>query len=154
MIKNIPIKELTGHCVDLLMKTYTELGQTPSEQVVMIMSQSLANDLKTDFDTLDLADIQKAFSEGVRNTDKFSINVKTYYYWIKKHRQLIWSEEDKSPEMQDKRLRYRTRKGTGTKSISGIRGEIEEINKTIKEEKKEAKRITSLTQNRESNATR
>jgi len=110
-IKEIDIKQLTGMCVDLLMKTYTELGQTPNEQVVLVMSQSLANDLKQDFQNLYFIDIENAFREGVRNTDKFSVNVKTYYFWIKKHRDLIWSEASKEPEHQDKRLTYRNTKG-------------------------------------------
>ena len=117
MIKDINIKELTGMCVDLLMRTYTELGQTPSEQVVLLMSQSLANDLKQDFGKLYFEDIVQSFREGVRNTDKFSINVKTYYSWIKAHRQLIWGSEGKNIHQLDKRLKYRKRIGTGTKKI-------------------------------------
>ena len=117
MIKDIDIKELTGHCVDLLMRTYTELGQTPSEDVVLIMSQSLANDLKEDFGKLDFEDIVQAFRQGVRNTDKFSINVKTYYSWIKAHRQLIWSQNRNESAYVDKRLHYRSRNGTGIKKL-------------------------------------
>ena len=44
--------------------------------------------------------------------------MQTYYSWIKTHRQLIWNESSKEPEHQDKRLRYRSRNGTGMKSIS------------------------------------
>ena len=118
MIKNIEDKELLSLCVDLLMRTYTELVQTPDEKTVLIMSQSLANDLKEDFDTLLFEDIIQSFRLGVRNTDKFLVNPKTYYSWIKSHRQLLWSEEGKEPQQMDKRLRYRSRKGTGIKKLS------------------------------------
>ena len=82
IIQDINIKDLTMSCVDLLMKTYTELGQTPSEQVVLLMSQSLAQDLKKRFKDLELYDVEAAFSRGVRETDDFSINVKTYFKWL------------------------------------------------------------------------
>lgn len=93
-IKNINIKEVTIQCVDLLMKTYTELGQTPSEQVVLLMSQSLANDLKKRFKDFTWIDVNKAFERGVRETDDFHLNVKTYYKWLyfwKKN--VVWEAE-------------------------------------------------------------
>ena len=87
------------------------------------MSHSLANDLKQDFKNLEFQDIVQAIREGVRNTDnvRFVVNVQSYYIWIKAHRQLIWNEDSKEPERQDKRLKYRSRKGTGLNSISNIK---------------------------------
>ena len=82
MIKDIHIKELTLNCGELLIKTYTELGQTPGDQVVLLMSNSLANDLKRRFKDLTWYDVVKAFERGVRDTDDFSINVKTYFKWL------------------------------------------------------------------------
>ena len=117
VIKEIHIQELTIACNDLLFKTLVELGQSKDEQWLIAMSHSLANDLKEDFQNLDFQDIVQAFREGVRNTDKFVLNVQTYYLWIKAHRQLIWNEASKEPERQDKRLKYRSRKGTGLNKI-------------------------------------
>ena len=116
-IKEYEIQELTLKCVELVSKTLVELGQVKDEKHIVILSQSLANDLKEDFKNLYFEDVQQAFRQGVRNTDKFVLNVQNYYLWIKAHRQLIWNEASKEPERQDKRLNYRSRKGTGLISI-------------------------------------
>ena len=116
-IKEYEIQELTLKCVELVSKTLVELGQVKDEKHIVILSQSLANDLKEDFKNLYFEDVQQAFRQGVRNTDKFVLNVQTYYLWIKTHRQLIWNEADKEPQRQDKRLKYRSRTGTGLLSI-------------------------------------
>ncbi len=121
MIKDIDIKDLELHCVDLVSKTLVELGQVKDEKHIVVLSKSLAYDLKEDFSKLYLEDIQQAFRQGVRTTEVFVLNVQTYYKWIKSHRQLIWNETNKEPERQDKRLKYRSRKGTGLKSITNIK---------------------------------
>jgi hypothetical protein len=93
-IKEINIRDLTIQCVDLLMKTYTELGQTPTEQVVLLMSQSLANDLKKRFKDFTWIDVNRAFERGVRETEDFHMNVKTYFRWLnfwKKN--VVWEAE-------------------------------------------------------------
>tara|TARA_R100000655_G_scaffold81041_3_gene120479 strand:- start:2923 stop:3297 length:375 start_codon:yes stop_codon:yes gene_type:complete len=119
IIKDIKEKDLILLCNDLLFRTVVELNQSKDEKWFLTMSVSLANDLKLDFEKLTFTDIQYAFRQGVRNTDDFVLSVKTFYKWIKAHRQLIWSEASKEPERQDKRLRYRS--GTGMKQISNIK---------------------------------
>jgi hypothetical protein len=74
--------------------------------------------LKEDFKNLTFEDVIQAFRQGVRNTDRFVLNVQTYYQWIKAQRKLIWDNTDKEPERQDKRLHYRSRQGTGLKQIN------------------------------------
>ena len=110
-IKEYEIQELTLKCVELVSKTLVELGQVKDEKHIVILSSSLANDLKEDFSNLYFEDVQQSFRQGVRNTDKFVLNVQTYYLWIKAQRQLIWNEASKEPERQDKRLTYRNTKG-------------------------------------------
>tara|TARA_R100000655_G_C2986396_1_gene192469 strand:+ start:1069 stop:1428 length:360 start_codon:yes stop_codon:yes gene_type:complete len=90
-IKQENKKELTLKCVDLVSKTFVELGQSKSEQEIVILSQSLCEDLYADFKNLMFEDIQMAFRKGVRDTDLFVLNVKTYYVWIKSWRQIIWN---------------------------------------------------------------
>lgn len=87
-------KALTLKCVDLISKAFVELGQTKSEQEIVILSQSLSDDLFRDFGNLMFTDIENAFRNGVRNTDLFALNVKTYYRWIKIWRQIIWDARD------------------------------------------------------------
>ena len=118
MIKDIEIKELELMCVDLISKTLVELGQIKDEKHIVILARSLAYDVKEDFKNLTFEDIVQAFRQGVRNTDSFVLNVQNYYKWIKDHRQLIWNESSKEPERRDKRLVYRSRKGTGLKIMN------------------------------------
>tara|TARA_R100001460_G_scaffold103601_1_gene148894 strand:- start:24 stop:401 length:378 start_codon:yes stop_codon:yes gene_type:complete len=124
MIKDIDIKDLELHCVDLVSKTLVELGQVKDEKHIVVLAKSLAYDLKEDFSKLYFEDIQQSFRQGVRTTEVFVLNVQTYYKWIKSHRQLIWNQSDKEPQRQDKRLRYRSRKGTG---LSKIGNQIKQI---------------------------
>ncbi len=118
MIKDIDIKELELMCVDLISKTLVELGQVKDERHIVILAKSLAYDVKEDFKNLYFEDVVQSFRQGVRNTDSFVLNVQNYYKWIKDHRQLIWNESSKEPERQDKRLVYRSRKGTGLKIMN------------------------------------
>jgi hypothetical protein len=94
-IKQENKKELTLKCVDLVSKTFVELGQSKSEQDIVILAQSLCDDLYTDFKNLMFEDIEMAFRRGVRDTDLFVLNVKTYYVWIKKWRGVIWEARNK-----------------------------------------------------------
>ena len=90
MIKEIHLQDLREHCLDLLMKTYTALGQTPNEATVLAMSLLLAEDLKRRYKTLTWEAVELAFYNGVRDTDKFHINAQTWCLWLNTTRQLIW----------------------------------------------------------------
>ena len=120
-IKEYEIQELTLKCVELISLTLVELGQVKDEKHIVILAQSLSNDLLEDFANLTFEDIQASFKNGVRQCELFVLNVQNYYKWIKAHRQLIWNEASKEPERQDKRLRYRSRAGTGLKQINNIK---------------------------------
>ena len=117
IIKEIEIQELRTKCVDLLSKTFLQLRQNPTEDDIVSLAVILAEDLKEDFEKLHWMDIEKAFREGIRNTDEFVVGVKTWYRWIKRHRQIIWNNVGKEPQQIDKRLKYRSKIGTGLKSI-------------------------------------
>jgi len=121
VIKEIETSQLKLNCLDLITKTFVELGQVKDDKTLAILAQTLATDLLEDFPNLTFEDIQQSFRQGVRNTDRFVLNVQTYYLWIKAHRQLIWNNASIEPERQDKRLKYRSRKGTGLKSITNIK---------------------------------
>ena len=121
VIKEIETSQLKLKCLDLITKTFVELGQVKDDKTLAILAQTLATDLLEDFPNLTFEDIQQSFRQGVRNTDRFVLNVQTYYLWIKAHRQLIWNNASVEPERQDKRLKYRSRKGTGLKSITNIK---------------------------------
>jgi hypothetical protein len=120
VIKEIETSQLKLKCLDLITKTFVELGQVKDDKTLAILAQTLASDLLEDFPNLTFEDIQASFRQGVRNTQEFHLTVKTYYKWIKAHRQLIWNEASKEPERQDKRLKYRNRKGTGLNNINKL----------------------------------
>ena len=117
IIKKHTIEEIREFSVDLLSKTFLQLRQNPTEDDIVSLAIILAEDLKEDFEKLEFQDIEQAFRLGIRNTDDFVVGVKTWYRWIKRHRQVIWDNESIEPERQDKRLKYRSRKGTGMKQI-------------------------------------
>lgn len=118
MIKNIAIEEIRSEALNIMRNTYIELGQSPDALKLTSISYSLADDLSRDFKKMEMRDIWEAFRIGVRQTEVFHITVKSYYKWIEDHRQIIWDNERIEPNMQDKRLNYRTRQGTGMKRIN------------------------------------
>ena len=91
MIGKLTDKELTELCVQLLSKTYLDLGQhNVDAKMKVLMAQSLCFDLKHSFCNLLWKDIQNSFWNGVRNSEEFSINAKTWTKWIKAWRKIIW----------------------------------------------------------------
>lgn len=106
-IKEIEKTELQSKCVDLLAKTYLELGQKSNAETMITFAQILSEDLIDYFGTLEFEDIIQAFKQGVRNSDDFHFNVKTYFKWIKAHRQIIWNNVGQSVQSLDKRLHYK-----------------------------------------------
>jgi|TARA_R110000796_G_scaffold56602_6_gene131171 hypothetical protein len=85
--------ELIFKCVDLISKTFVELGQSKAQEEIVILAQSLTDDIKRDFKGLMFSDIENGFRNGVRNSDLFALNVKTYYKWIKTWRDILWDAE-------------------------------------------------------------
>ena len=94
MIKTIKKEELEDKCLDLLSRAFLDLGQHNIDaESKVIMAQSLAHDLHRTFGSLYFEDIKDAFWNGIRNTEEFSINAKTWYKWIKIWRDILWDAE-------------------------------------------------------------
>ncbi len=93
-IKTMTKEELLMGAVDLISKTYIELGQNNvDEDTISVMSQSLADDLAKTYQNFYFKDAQNAFNLGVRspiNGDFIHFNVPTYMRWLRKHKDLIW----------------------------------------------------------------
>ena len=94
LIKTMSKQDLLMSSVDLVSKTYIELGQNNvDEDTISIMSQSLADDLARMFKNFYFEDAQKAFNLGVRSpitNDFIHLTVPTYMKWIRKHQEIIW----------------------------------------------------------------
>ena len=118
------MKELTKKCIGLISSSLVQLGQTKTDKDILILASTLAEDLVRDFPRMEWKDIEEAFRTGIRETDEFSLNVKTYYKWIKHQKKIIyqdqWNKENKLHYSEDKRLKYRSRKGTGLLKINKL----------------------------------
>ena len=94
MIKTITKAKLEDKCLDLLSRAFLDLGQHNIDaESKVIMAQSLAHDLHRTFGSLYFEDIKDAFWNGIRNTEEFSINAKTWYKWIRIWRDILWDAE-------------------------------------------------------------
>ena len=115
------MKELTKKCIGLISNTLVQLGQTKTDKDILILATTLADDLLRDFKKLSWFDVEEAFRTGVRG-DKFVLNVQTYYAWLRAQKKLIdediWKKHNQLTYIPDKRMIYRSRKGTGMKLIS------------------------------------
>jgi len=104
-IKTMTKEELLMGSVDLISKTYIELGQNNiDEDTIMILSQSLADDLAKTYKNFYFEDAQNAFNLGVRtpiNGDFIHLNVPTYMKWLRKHKDLIWDARSKVEQGQN-----------------------------------------------------
>tara|TARA_R100000655_G_scaffold5838_3_gene17514 strand:+ start:300 stop:680 length:381 start_codon:yes stop_codon:yes gene_type:complete len=118
------MKELTKKCIGLISKTLVELGQTKSKEDILVLSTTLAEDLMRDWKMLRWEDIEESFRTGIRETEEFSLNVKTYYKWIRAQKKLIdehiWKENNQSSFQTDRRLNYRSRNNTGLLTINKL----------------------------------
>ena len=111
MIKTIPLEELEDKSLELLSKTYIQLGQhNISAEDKVILAKSLAYDLKRLFPKLLWQDVEESFYLGIREPVSDSntfihINVPTIIRWLKSHKQRIWDDIYRAEVLgQDKNL--------------------------------------------------
>jgi hypothetical protein len=98
MIKEIETLKLTALCVRLLTKTYTSLGQTPSEETVESMSFLLAELLKRKYKDFTWETVELSFYNGTIDTEVFHINIQTMSKWLYTMKALIWDGQAKMKE--------------------------------------------------------
>ena len=115
LIKKMSSEDLLLSSVDLVSKTYIELGQNNvEEETIEVMSKSLAVDLKRMYKNFYFEDVDQAFSLGVRSpttNDFIHLTVPTYMRWLRKHQELIWD------------ARSRVDKGENPKQVPHFRPE-------------------------------
>tara|TARA_R110001606_G_scaffold359077_1_gene510847 strand:+ start:871 stop:1239 length:369 start_codon:yes stop_codon:yes gene_type:complete len=114
-IKTMSKEDLLMKSVDLVSKTYIELGQNNVEEdTISIMSQSLADDISRIYKNFYFEDAINAFKLGVRSpitSDFIHLNVPTYMKWLRQHQDLIWD------------ARSRVDKGENPKAVPHYRPE-------------------------------
>ena len=76
-----------------------------------------------DWSSLSWTDVEEAFRSGIRG-ERFVVNVQTYYIWLRDQKKLIdediWKKNNQVTYRTDKRLIYRSRKGTGLLTIKKL----------------------------------
>jgi aryl-alcohol dehydrogenase-like predicted oxidoreductase len=86
---NTDQKQLKLDCVDLISKTYLELGQRPEKESVVLMAQLLYDDLINYYGGLTFDEVKFAFAKGTRNADdgpSCFVNVRTWNLWLKEYK--------------------------------------------------------------------
>jgi len=112
-IKTMSRGELVIGSIDILSKTYIELGQhNVEEETLEVLAESLADDLLRVYKNFYFDDAKNAFNLGVRSQisgDFIHLNVPTYMKWLRSHKQLIWDARAKVDQGADPRsvLHYR-----------------------------------------------
>lgn len=82
-------KQLKLDCVDLIGKTYLELGQRPEKEQIVLMAGLLYDDLINFYGGLTLEEVIFAFVKGTRNADdgpSCFVNVRTWNVWLKDYK--------------------------------------------------------------------
>ena len=87
------LPKLKREAVDILSRTYLEIGQKPSVEDIVTMANILVDDLanNTQFSTMTMEDVSRAFREGVRAGDEASVflNVRTWNIWLRAEKKKV-----------------------------------------------------------------
>ena len=87
------LPKLKREAVDVLSRTYLEIGQKPSVEDIVTMANILVDDLanNTQFSTMTMEDVSRAFREGVRAGDEASVflNVRTWNIWLRAEKKKV-----------------------------------------------------------------
>ena len=105
LIKTMSKEDLLLSSVDLVSKTYIELGQNNvEEETIEIMSKSLAADLARIYKNFYFEDAENAFNLGVRSpikNDFIHLTVPVYMKWLRKHQEIIWDARSRVDKGED-----------------------------------------------------
>jgi len=118
------MKELTKKCIGLISSTLVQLGQTKTDKDILILASTLAEDLVRDWKMLSWRDVEESFRSGIRESEEFALNVKTYYKWLRTHKKLIDEDVYKQNNLEsytiDRRLKYRSKNNKGLLTIKKL----------------------------------
>jgi len=106
-IKTMTRSDVVIRSIDLISKTYIELGQhNVEEETLEVLAESLTDDLFRFYKNFYFNDAINAFSLGVRSQisgDFIHLNVPTYMKWLRQHKQLIWDARARVDKGEDPR---------------------------------------------------
>ena len=105
LIRTMSKQDLIMSSVDLVSKTYIELGQNNvEEETIEVMSQSVADDISRMYKNFYFEDVENAFRLGVRSpitSDFIHLTVPTYMKWLRKHQEIIWDARSRVDKGED-----------------------------------------------------
>ena len=130
------MKELTKKCIGLISSTLVQLGQTKADKDILILASTLAEDLVRDWKMHSWQEVEESFRSGIRESEEFALNVKTYYKWLRTHKKLIDEDVYKQNNLEsytiDRRLKYRSKNNTGLLTIKKLINENTKSQQTKK----------------------
>jgi hypothetical protein len=82
-------KSLKLECVDLISKTYIEIGQKPDKETIVLNANLLYNDLINSYGGMTMDEIRFVFHKSIREGEESSVflNVRTWNKWLRQHKQ-------------------------------------------------------------------
>ena len=87
------LPKLKEEAVDIISKTYVEIGQKPDVDTIITMANLLVDDLAHNFkfSTLTMDQVAQAFRNGVRAGDEASVflNVRTWNIWLRAEKKKV-----------------------------------------------------------------
>ena len=87
------LPKLKEEAVDIISKTYVEIGQKPDINTIITMANLLVDDLAHNFkfSTLTMDQVAQAFRNGVRDGDEASVflNVRTWNIWLRAEKKKV-----------------------------------------------------------------
>tara|TARA_R110002167_G_scaffold366154_1_gene593275 strand:- start:2966 stop:3376 length:411 start_codon:yes stop_codon:yes gene_type:complete len=87
------LPKLKEEAVDIISKTYVEIGQKPDVDTIITMANLLVDDLSHNFkfSTLTMNQVAQAFRNGVRAGDEASVflNVRTWNIWLRAEKKKV-----------------------------------------------------------------
>lgn len=135
-------KKLQLKCVDLLSLTMVELGQTMDTETIVVLSKSLADDLRMYYPDFTLNDVFIAFHKGVRDTDLFHLQVKTFHIWLKERKRILINFEYDTYRKQldfyqeKRKERYLLNGQKKTKELTSTQKRVGQMVQSLHKEKK------------------
>ena len=140
LIIEIEEKQLKTKCVDLLTFTGYELGQRMDADQLVALSKSLAGDLRKYYGSFSWNDVVIAFHKGVRDTDLFHLQVKTFNIWLKERKKILMNFEYDTYKHQldsyHKRRKLLINGQKETKNIAQAQTRVRQVVQSLHKEKK------------------
>ena len=81
------VKNLTTECYKILQELYIQLGQKPESEMVVLQTNTLVEDLASNYSRMELEEVKFALNKGLRDNDPpIFINVPTWNKFLRDYK--------------------------------------------------------------------